>query len=325
MTICCAWLNSLWIWVEVFINIFGAVRAMWAEGWPKTVWKKRTSSWWPEASLWCVIDCVNIVLICKFTFSRQLNQSTKLIIFFFFLKIGSFETKNQLQKFVIILFCFWFHDNLISTLFLKPWLVFSDWANMTSFSEFISKGTHSSHPMHTRKTALWFQRIFIPKKQKEEHMFQLEHQRNTISLLLEQSNFHKHTNKQLFSFLFCFFVCLVWQMLNRMASVVLFFVFLGFESSMTNKRLMSVSVSLFLTTNHLFGGLLHFSQFVPWVDLCPFWPEKSHTHFASQSSDILLCCASQQSCNNDKSEYFEDEAGLFWSKFLWENSLQSAH
>ena len=246
MTICCAWLNSLWIWVEVFINIFEAVRVMLAEGWPKTVLKKRTSSWWPAASLWCVIDCVNIVLICKFTFSRQLNQSTKLIIFFFFLKIGSFETKNQLQKFVIILFCFWFHDNLIPTLFLKPWLVFSDWANMTSFSEFISKGTHSPHHAHTKNSSVIPTNFHSKKTERRTYVSAGTSKKHNISSswTIQLSQTHKQTIILLFVLFFCLFGLTNVESNGKCCFVFLFF--LGFESNMTNKRLMSMWWSLSL-------------------------------------------------------------------------------
>ena len=103
---------------------------------------------------------------------------------------------------------FYFVLFLVSILFLKPWLVFYDWVNMTPFSEFISSSTHSSHT-HT-KNALCSTEFSFSKKQKERTFVSAgtKNKQHKIFLLLEQSNSHKHT--QTIILLFVLFFLFVW-------------------------------------------------------------------------------------------------------------------
>ena len=115
--ISCAWLNSLCGFGWSVVKFFRQFELCWLKGWPKTVFLKEHLL--DDLNFFVGVSLIveDVVLIFIFTFSRQSSQSTKLI-FFLFLKLASFETKNQLQK--LVLFCF-----VLS--FMTIWFPFFFW------------------------------------------------------------------------------------------------------------------------------------------------------------------------------------------------------
>ena len=235
----------VWVWLKCWSKFLRQFELCWLKGWPKKCfWKNIFLMTWSFFVVWLCKHCADLHIHIL----KTIKPINKTHIFFFVSEDRFFwnqkSTSTVCFNFVLFLVSWQFDSHsFFETLTCFFWLSKYDFALRIYFI----KDTFITHA-HTKNSSVTPTEFSFSKKQKKEHMFQLEHKNNTkIFLLLEQSNFHKHTHKQLFSFLFCFFLfvwfdkCWIeWQVL------FCFFVFLEFESNMTNKRLMPMWWSLSL-------------------------------------------------------------------------------